>query len=80
MDFMHAQLRDGRSYRLFTVIDDVYREGLGIEVDFSLPADWVIRSLEQIIAWRGMPQAIGCGKGPEYMSHRLQAWEKRYAA
>lgn len=37
MDFMHDQLTDGRSFRLFHVIDDFYREGLGIEVDFSLP-------------------------------------------
>ena len=51
MDFMHDQLSDGRSYRLFNVIDDYNREGLGIEVDFSLPAERVIRSLDQIIEW-----------------------------
>ena len=38
MDFMHDQLADGRSYRLFNVIDDYNREGLGIEVDLSLPS------------------------------------------
>ena len=43
MDFMHDQLADGRSFRLFNVIDDFNREGLGIEVDFSLPAERVIR-------------------------------------
>ena len=36
MDFMHDQLQDGRSFRLFNVIDDVNREALGIEADFSL--------------------------------------------
>ena len=35
---MHDQLADSRSYRLFNVIDDFNREGLVIEVDFSLPA------------------------------------------
>jgi putative transposase len=52
MDFMHDQLQDGRSYRLFNVSDDFNREALGIEADFSLPSERVIRSLEQIIEWR----------------------------
>ena len=38
MDFMHDQLSDGRSFRLFNVLDDFNREGLGIEVDLSLPS------------------------------------------
>ena len=58
MDFMHDQLQDGRSIRLFNVIDDFNREALGIEVDFSLPAERVVRSLDQIIAWRGKPAVI----------------------
>lgn len=77
MDFMHDQLADGRSVRLFNVIDDYNREGLGIEIDFSLPADRVIRSLEQIIEWRGQPRAIRCDNGPEYISGRLTTWAKR---
>lgn len=78
MDFMHDQLQDGRSFRLFNVIDDFNREGLGIEVDFSLPSERVIRSLEQIIEWRGRPETIRCDNGPEYVSHRLRNWaEKR---
>lgn len=74
MDFMHDQLADGRSFRLLNVIDDFNREGLGIEVDFSLPALRVIRSLEQIIEWRGKPEAIRCDNGPEYISSVLQDW------
>ena len=44
MDFMHDQLRDGRCFRLFNVLDDFNREGLGIEVDLSLPTTRVIRA------------------------------------
>ena len=47
MDFMHDRLEDGRAIGLFKVIDDFNREGLGIEIDFSLPEERVIRSLEQ---------------------------------
>jgi hypothetical protein len=52
---MHDQLADGRSFRLFNVLDDFNRQGLGIEVDLSLPSARVIRALEQIIEWRGKP-------------------------
>ena len=78
MDFMHDQLTDGRRYRLFNVIDDCNREGLGIEVDFSLPAERVIRSLEQIIEWRGKPEKIRCDNGPEYISDLLKKWTEKH--
>jgi putative transposase len=74
MDFMHDQLQSGRSFRLFNVIDDFNREGLTIEADFSLPAERVIRSLEQVIEWRGKPESIRCDKGPEYISNKLLMW------
>ena len=78
MDFMHDQLSDGRSFRLFNVIDDFNREGLTIEVDFSLPAIRVKRALNQIIEWRGKPKQIRCDNGPEYISGLLSTWaEKR---
>lgn len=77
MGFMHDQLSDGRTFRLFNVIDDFNREGLGIEVDFSLPSERVIRSLEQIMMWRGKLLAIRCDNGPEYVSAMLQTWAQR---
>jgi putative transposase len=79
MDFMHDQLEDGQSYRLFNVIDDFNREGLTIEVDFSLPAARVIRALDQTIAWRGKPKQIRCDNGPEYISHLLASWAKKHS-
>ena len=36
----------------------------GIEIDFSLPAERVVRSLNQIIEWRGKPLAIRVDNGP----------------
>ncbi|WP_323016219.1 IS3 family transposase [Castellaniella sp.] len=78
MDFMHDQLVDGRSIRLFNVIDDFNREALGIEIDFSLPSERVIRSLKQIIAWRGKPLTIRCDNGPEYLSSAITEWARRW--
>lgn len=78
MDFMHDQLSDGRNYRLLNIIDDFNREGLGIEVDLSLPAERVIRTLDQIIEWRGKPCSIRCDNGPEYISEKLGAWAVKH--
>jgi len=46
---MADRLEDGRQFRLLNVLDDFNREGLGIEVDFSLPAKRVIRSLDPFV-------------------------------
>ena len=77
MDFMSDTLRDGRSLRTFNVVDDHNREGLGIEVDLSLPSQRVIRALERIIEWRCKPERIRCDNGPEYISQTLIDWAKQ---
>lgn len=77
MDFMHDQLSDGRCFRLLNVMDDFNREGLAIEVDISLPAQRVIRTLDQVIEWRGRPAAIRCDNGPEYISGLVMEWAER---
>ena len=77
MDFMHDQLADGRSFQLFNVLNDFNREGLEIEVDLSLPSARVIRSLEQIIQWRGRPRVIRCDNCPECISGALLACAER---
>lgn len=76
MDFMHDQLADGRTFRLFNVLDDYNREGLLIEADLSLPAVRVVRALDQLIEWRGAPAVIRCDNGPEYVSETVQQWAK----
>ena len=65
---------DRSSIRLLNVIDDHNREALGVEVDFNLPTQRVIRSLNNIIQWRGKPDAIRCDNGPENISKLIQAW------
>ena len=78
MDFMADQLADGRSIRTLNVLDDFNREGLCIEVDFSLPAERGVRSLDQIIEWRGKTQAIRVDNGPEYISGTLMTLAEKH--
>jgi putative transposase len=74
MDFMHDQLSDARSYRSLNILDDFNRELLCAEIDLSLPSARVIRCLDQLIEWRGLPQAIRCDNGPEYISELVAQW------
>ena len=45
MDFMSASLTCGRKFRTLNIIDDHNREALAIEIDTSLPAGRVMRTL-----------------------------------
>jgi putative transposase len=69
----------GSSAPSMYVLDDFSREGLGIEVDFSLPAVRVVRSLNRIIEWRGAPKVIRVDNGPEYVSGLLMKWAEKRA-
>jgi putative transposase len=51
-------LKEGVNSGVFKAIDDFNREALGIEVDFTLPSERVIRVLKPIISWRGQPQVM----------------------
>ncbi len=76
LDFMSDSLFDGRTFRTLNVIDDFNREALWIEVDTSLPAERVVRVLEQLLLGRTAPTRIRMDNGPELISKRLEQWAK----
>lgn len=76
LDFMSDSLSNGRTFRTLNVIDDFNREALWIEVDTSLPAERVVRVLEQLLSWRGRPTRIRMDNGPELIARRLESWAK----
>jgi putative transposase len=76
LDFMSDALSNGRTFRTLNVIDDFNREALWIEVDTSLPAERVVRVLEQLLDLRGKPASIRMDNGPELISQRLESWAK----
>ena len=41
-------------------------------------AERVVRSLNQIIEWRGKPQTIRVDNGPEYISGTLMTWAEKH--
>jgi putative transposase len=74
VDFMSDALYDGRAFRTFNVLDDYNRESLWIEIDQSLTAERVVRTLEQLIAVRRRPERIRLDHGPEFTSTLFGLW------
>jgi putative transposase len=74
LDFVHDAVEGGRAIRVLSVVDAYTRECLALEVDTSFASRRVMRVLEQIVAERGVPQAIRCDNGPEFTSRHFLAW------
>ena len=62
---MSDSLYQGRRFRTLNILDEGVREALAIEIDTSLPAQRVVRVLQQLETWRGLPKAIRLDNGPE---------------
>lgn len=54
-------------FRTFNMVDDLNRETLAIEIDLNLPVPRVIRVLERIVMWRGLPVKICMHNGPKFV-------------
>ena len=78
LDFMSDSLASGRAFRTLNIIDDFNREVLWIEIDTSLPAERVVRTLDRIASWRGYPKQIRMDNGPELISRKLAAWSEAH--
>lgn len=74
MDFVSDALNSGRKFIVLNILDDFNRETVAQEISMSMPADRVIRIVEQIIWSNGKPAAIRCDNGLEFISHKFQEW------
>jgi len=57
---------------------DCTREALAIEIDTSLSSKRILRTLENVIAWRGKPTVIRTDNGPEFTSIEFEWWCKEH--
>jgi putative transposase len=76
IDYMSDALWDGRKFRLLNIVDDFNREVLHIEADTSLSTPRLIRCLEYLKEFRGLPKMIRVDNGPEFISAKLDLWCK----
>jgi transposase InsO family protein len=73
-DFVPARTRDGRAFRMLTVIDELTREGLAIEVARKLNSDDVLERLAELFVRRGVPESIRSDNGPEFTARAVRDW------
>lgn len=72
LDFMHDTLYCGKRFRVLNIIDESTRECLAIEVDTSLPAQRLVRVMEQLKTERGLPNQVRVDNGPNsFPAHLL---------
>ena len=71
MDFMSDTLGDGRSFRIFTLVDDCSRESPGLLVDVSIGAERITAFLDEL---EELPTDLVCDNGPEFTSQHFDQW------
>jgi putative transposase len=73
-DFVQARTRDGRAFRMLTVIDEFTRECLAIDTARRLTSDDVLERLSDLFVRRGVPAHIRSDNGPEFTAKAVREW------
>lgn len=74
LDFMEDRLLTRRKVRALTIEDRLSREGLAVDIDFSLTSRRVIRTLDDIAAVRDYPKRLRVDNGPENTAMAMLTW------
>lgn len=74
MDFLSDSMTDGRTLRVFTVVDDCSKLCVALVCDVSLPAARIVRELDRAIEIYGKPEAFRSDNGPEFIAKVLDEW------
>ena len=67
-DFVQDRTRDGRSFRILTVIDEFTRECLALPTARRLRSDDVLACLTDLFSRHGPPDHIRSDNGPEFVA------------
>lgn len=74
MDFVSDQLFDGRRFRILTILDNMTRRCLSLEIGQSLKGSDVVRILRNVTTNESLPRSIQVDNGPEFISKDLDMW------
>ncbi len=73
-DFVIDRTEDGRRLKMMPIVDEYTRECLTIEVERSITAEDVVRTLAALFEQRGEPAFIRSDNGPEFIAKALKRW------
>jgi putative transposase len=71
-DIVEDALADGTALRIVTVMDEVTREGLAVDVALTTSAERVIGILSGLIAHHGAPAELRSHNGAEFVATAVQ--------
>ena len=79
-DFCHDRTRDGKSLKIFSVIDEYTRRCLAIRVSRRLTGSDVIATLKALIKLNDggrAPEHVRCDNGTEFICNAMRRWLER---
>lgn len=77
---MQDLTRDGRKFRMLTVIDEFTRECLAIDVSRRFNSQSVLTVLSDLMVRRGVPDHIRSNNGSEFAAHAVRDWIAKVGA
>ena len=73
-DFVADQTEDGRTLRVFVVVDEYTRRNLALEVGRHFTSEDVIETLRMLFEIHGAPIHVRSDNGPELIAVALRRW------
>ena len=73
-DFVHDRTKDGRAFKMLTVIDEYTRECLAIVTKRKLRSGDVLETLGDLFIRHGVPDHIRSDNGPEFAATAVRKW------
>lgn len=73
-DFVADRTRDGRPFKMLTIVDEFTRECLAIDAARRLTSDDVLERLTWLFVTRGVPEHIRSDNGPEFTAKEVRRW------
>jgi len=73
-DFAMDATEDGRRLKVMPIVDEYGRECLALEMERSITAKDVVRTLDRLFTERGEPDYIRSDNGPEFIADAIRSW------